>query len=209
MENDIELRDESNIIKRIEILSTVIEESFDEPDTALKLLNEYNKLYPCQSDEMSMITVAATLITHQNLADTMPKERDYYKIFDDKVKELQDDKISVIWKKNNPKHIPDRWMNIGSNVIPVEFKLHEFNNSALTQLNRYINFYNCEYGIAIGSELTIGLPNNIWFISLSDINNGNIYKILTDIRTTLEKRVSGGQKAYMSKRIDDLEKQIG
>lgn len=208
MVNDIELKDELDITRRIEILSTVIEESFDEPRTALKLLNEYNKLYPCQSDEMSMITVAATLITHRNLADTFPKERDYYKIFDDKIKELQDDKISVIGKKNNPKHIPDRWMNICSNVIPVEFKLREFNTSALTQLNRYINFYNCEYGIAIGSELTIELPNNIWFISLSDINNGNIYKILANIRTTLEKRVSGGQKAYMSKRIEELEEKI-
>lgn len=107
MNNDIEPRDESDIIKRIEILSTVIEESFDEPNTALKLLNEYNKLYPCQSDEMSMITVAATLIVHQNLANTFPKERDYYKIFDDKIKEFQDDDISVIGKKNNPKHIPD------------------------------------------------------------------------------------------------------
>lgn len=99
-------------------------------------------------------------------------------------------------------------MNICSNIIPVEFKLREFNNSALTQLNRYINFYNCEYGIAIGSELTIELLNNIWFISLSDINNGNIYKILSDVRTTLEKRVSGGQKAYMSKRIEELEEKI-
>lgn len=40
----------------------------------------------------------------------------------------------------------------------------------------------------------------------------NIRKLKEQVildRTTLEKRVSGGQKAYMSKRIDDLEKQIG
>lgn len=208
MINDIELRDESDITKRIEILATVIEESFEEPNTALKLLNAYNKLYPCQSDEMNMITVATTLITHRNLVETFPKERDYYKIFDDKIKEFQDSKIFIIEKKNHPKHIPDRWMNIYSNIIPVEFKLNSFNGSALKQLQRYIKFYNCDYGIAIGSRLTIKLPDNIWFIALSDINNGNIYKILTDIRTTLEKRVSGGQKAYMSKRIEELEEKI-
>ena len=40
----------------------------------------------------------------------------------------------------------------------------------------------------------------------------NITKLKEQVildRTTLEKRVSGGQKAYMTKRIDDLEKQIG
>lgn len=40
----------------------------------------------------------------------------------------------------------------------------------------------------------------------------NIRKLKQQVildRTTLEKRVSGGQKAYMTKRIDDLEKQIG
>lgn len=40
----------------------------------------------------------------------------------------------------------------------------------------------------------------------------NIRKLKEQVildRTTLEKRVSGGQKAYMSKRIDDLERQIG
>ena len=40
----------------------------------------------------------------------------------------------------------------------------------------------------------------------------NIRKLKEQVildRTTLEKRVSGGQKAYMTKRIDDLEKQIG
>lgn len=40
----------------------------------------------------------------------------------------------------------------------------------------------------------------------------NIRKLKEQVildRTTLEKRMSGGQKAYMTKRIDDLEKQIG
>lgn len=40
----------------------------------------------------------------------------------------------------------------------------------------------------------------------------NIRKLKEQVildRTTLEKRVSGGQKAYMSKRIETLEKQIG
>lgn len=40
----------------------------------------------------------------------------------------------------------------------------------------------------------------------------NIRKLKEQVildRSTLEKRVSGGQKAYMTKRIDDLEKQIG
>lgn len=40
----------------------------------------------------------------------------------------------------------------------------------------------------------------------------NIRKLKEQVildRTTLEKRVSGGQKAYMTKRIDDLKKQIG
>lgn len=99
-------------------------------------------------------------------------------------------------------------MNICSNIIPVEFKLREFNNSALTQLNRYINFYNCEYGIAIGSELTIELLNNIWFISLSDINNGNIYKILSDVRTTLENELAVDRKRICLNVLKNLKKRL-
>lgn len=48
----------------------------------------------------------------------------------------------------------------------------------MKQLNRYINFYKSSYGIAIGRELRVSLPNNICFISLEEIANGEMNQIL-------------------------------
>ena len=69
---------------------------------------------------------------------------------------------------------PDAWVRLGlfedCELAPVEIKLHEFNITALRQLLRYLDFYKCNYGIAVGERLTTEIPNNIFFVSIKELD---------------------------------------
>ena len=77
----------------------------------------------------------------------------------------------IIYHKNNPRHIPDAWVEKDGECIPVEMKRYCFDKQALEQLTRYINFYNCKHGIAVGEKLTVKLPDNIIFISIDSLGS--------------------------------------
>lgn len=76
--------------------------------------------------------------------------------------------------KCDPHNIPDAWVEIAGVCIPVEMKLHNFNQAAVDQLRRYIDFYKVPVavfprGIAVGASLTATLPQDMIFISLQDL----------------------------------------
>lgn len=176
---EIDLYKEKELDRRIDILGLIVDECNDDPYYSLNLLQIYHRLYGAQSRQMDMVTVAVEQYVHTILCNHIHKsEKDYYPMFDKQIKKINNQQIYVIDHKNNIQHIPDRWINIGIEEIPVEFKLNYFNDSALKQLNRYINFYKSSYGIAIGRELRVSLPNNICFISLEEIANGEMNQIL-------------------------------
>ena len=80
----------------------------------------------------------------------------------------------VVKVKCDPHNIPDAWVEIAGVRIPVEMKLHNFNQAAIDQLNRYIEFYKipgCVFprGIAVGAALTATLPQDMIFISIQDL----------------------------------------
>lgn len=51
-----------------------------------------------------------------------------------------------------------------SELVPVEIKLNAFTGKSLTQLKRYMDFYNTKSGIAVADGLKCELPKNITFI---------------------------------------------
>ena len=80
----------------------------------------------------------------------------------------------VVKVKCDPHNIPDAWVEITGVCIPVEMKLHNFNQAAVDQLRRYIDFYKVPVavfprGIAVGASLTATLPQDMIFISLQDL----------------------------------------
>ena len=79
----------------------------------------------------------------------------------------------LVERKNNPKHIPDAWLKENDEYIPVEVKLEKFGAKALKQLNRYMEFYDCKNGVAVGNELTVELPDNIQFVNNKDLESLN------------------------------------
>ena len=80
----------------------------------------------------------------------------------------------VVNVKCDPHNIPDAWVEIAGVCIPVEMKLHNFNQAAVYQLRRYIDFYKVPVavfprGIAVGASLTATLPQDMIFISIQDL----------------------------------------
>lgn len=75
----------------------------------------------------------------------------------------------LVERENNRHHIPDAWLKENDEYIPVEVKLNNFNASALRQLKRYMEFYDCKNGVAVGDKLTVELPDNIQFVSNKEL----------------------------------------
>lgn len=73
----------------------------------------------------------------------------------------------IISVKNSQKHAPDLWLSINNKNVPVEAKLHKFNEAAKKQLLRYMDFYKCDQGIAIAQTIDCDLPDNITFYSIA------------------------------------------
>ena len=92
-------------------------------------------------------------------------EFDIHKLFKNNITKIINNS-KLITKKHNINNQPDCWVLINDLECPVEIKLHEFNLKALNQLNRYMDFYKSSFGIAVGSKLTVSLPDNIQFISI-------------------------------------------
>lgn len=77
--------------------------------------------------------------------------------------------LEILDKGNNGRDIPDVWVKQDYEPIPVEVKLKDFNKKALRQLQRYMDRYMCERGIAVAEKLTTQLPENIEFVSRNSL----------------------------------------
>lgn len=75
----------------------------------------------------------------------------------------------VIQKKHDGKNIPDAWIKLNGEEIPVEVKFQYFNEKAMNQLNRYVKAYKCNRGVAVGRELTADLPEGYIFVSIDEL----------------------------------------
>lgn len=116
------------------------------------------------------LTIATINTITNNNYDT---EFKIHNLFDTSLPMLFNNEAIIVNMKSNRHHIPDRWISLNENIIPVEIKLKDFNFNAFKQLNRYMNFYKCSNGIAVGEKLTTLLPNNIRFISIEEIKKNN------------------------------------
>lgn len=169
-----------------DLLGLIAEESFNDPENAFRLLKEYNKKFHYVNDNIYFISQAVSQFVYRRYSDVICIcEKDLYPMFDSCISKINDENITIIEKKMFKEHRPDRWLAIVNEEIPVEFKLHKFNSSALKQLKRYIQNYNCKFGVAIGENLTVSLPDNIVFISVNDIRNHNLKAIENELNSLM------------------------
>lgn len=80
------------------------------------------------------------------------------------------DGAKVIEVKENPSHKPDAWVDFEGGATPVEVKLDEFNESALCQLQRYMNVYDSQRGVAVARSCAAELPANIVWVPLQTLD---------------------------------------
>lgn len=103
-----------------------------------------------------------------DIARKFDKNEFYYQqLFSDEFPKIRKGKLVDV--KSDGKNIPDRWVDVGGELIPVEVKYGTFDAKALKQLLRYIKAYSCNRGIAVAQNVTVELPRNIEFISIDEL----------------------------------------
>lgn len=92
-------------------------------------------------------------------------ETDVYSWFRKNYKALLDESYEIVSLENDKHNIPDFWLKQNNEYIPVECKLQNIDKAALRQLQRYMNVYETQRGVAVGERCVVDLPDNIIFIS--------------------------------------------
>lgn len=105
----------------------------------------------------------------KEIARRNSKNEYYYQRLFDRVANRLLKGANPIHLKTNGKDIPDSFIDLNGETLPIEVKIGDFDKKAKQQLERYINNYNCERGIAVGRNLTVDLPENITFFSLKEL----------------------------------------
>lgn len=142
-----------------ELVHMAITKSYDDLDKALDFVDEAFKNADCCWIEHC---VRETVIRW--FMQSRPREKDVYFWFKNNYKSRLGNNFEIVKKKTDRKNLPDFWLYDGEAVIPVECKTGDFDECALTQLQRYMNVYQCEKSVAVGSALTVELPENITFV---------------------------------------------
>lgn len=135
----------------------------DDKKFAWKIMNIASILFHWQDDHTFNSLYGSVAI--QITVDNQINEFTIHQKFSERVKELLGNDAKIIKRIDDVHHRPDFWVRLNGEDIPVEIKLNKFNQKALNQLLRYMNFYETSKGIAVGSELDVQLPDNIIFIS--------------------------------------------
>lgn len=76
---------------------------------------------------------------------------------------------TIVSGKIDKHNKPDAWVDLNGELIPVEVKNEAFDKNAMKQINRYISFFGCKRGIAIGTKLSVELPHNVLFFSTDQV----------------------------------------
>jgi len=121
-----------------------------------------------RKSELTFMFSSISFMITKNFSDSLPNERDIHKWFKNNFKKHLGDSYKIVKLKNDPKHIPDFWLEKESVNIPVEIKLGDFNLRHLDQLQRYMNVYGCQNGIAVGKSLACVLPSNVKFVTYEE-----------------------------------------
>ena len=134
----------------------------DELDKNLELLHLAEDALPNKFDFPMLRYSCCDAIMRNHLCCRL-SEKDVCSWFRKNIKSVLGTDYKLLIRENDPKHVPDFWVENNNESIPVEIKLHSFDPRHLKQLQRYMTFYDCKKGIAIANKLNCALPENIEF----------------------------------------------
>lgn len=129
----------------------------------LKLVSEVNACLQC--DELNSVLFG---IWEYCIRETQKTEFYYHWLFNKYIGDIITG-CKPVKRRNDGRNIPDSWVEIEGNVLPVEVKFNNFDKRALNQLLRYVKTYKTIFGIAVARNLTVELPLGIWFVSIADL----------------------------------------
>ena len=154
-------------VDRFRLLALADRIGMEDEKAAWQIMNLASILFHPQDDMTfnELYGAVAIDITRMN----QKTESDLYPKFAKNVRKILGENAELIKRENVQKHQPDSWVQMNGQDIPVEIKLHSFDRKALKQLQRYMNFYNCQVGIAVGESLNVNLPNNIIFVRTGEL----------------------------------------
>ncbi|MBO1582669.1 hypothetical protein [Bacillus sp. XF8] len=154
-------------VDRYELLAMANEAGYENEKFAWQLMNLASSLFHPDDDSTfnSLYSAVAMHITYLN----MENEFNIHSLFDKRIKEVFHEDAVIVKRKNDQKHQPDSWVKLNDKYIPVEMEKGAFDKKALNQLKRYMEVYSSVEGIAVGSKLTVDLPENITFISIQKL----------------------------------------
>ena len=135
----------------------------DQLNENLRLLELAEDLLP-DKFEFPFLRHACQEKIMRNFMDTRISEKDVHEWFKKNVKTVLGSDYQIVKRKNDPRHIPDFWLKRSGSYVPVEIKLHGFDLKHLSQLQRYMDFYECAEGVAVAKELNCDLPGNVKFV---------------------------------------------
>lgn len=153
------------LIDRLKLLASAIDE--DNEKEAWEIIQVASRLFHPMGDRVfnSMYLACITYITEK----FRKNEYYYHAMFNKVYSKIR--RVKVIKNKSDGINIPDSWVERDGFIIPVEIKIREFDEKALNQLNRYIQTYGSKCGIAVGRTMSVDIPSNIEFISLSEMED--------------------------------------
>jgi len=159
----VDSREVAEMVDRdLKLLNNICSRSFLESNK-LALLDEVKEASGATRHAFPFLMHAVDSLIIDNFFKTLPTEMDMQASFRARINEFLPE-AEIIEKKSRSKHIPDLWVMIDKEEIPVEMKLKGFNIKALEQLQRYMFFYKCKRGIAVAQTLDCEIPGNITFI---------------------------------------------
>ena len=156
------------MVTKFELLALALKLEGKSYEIAFKLVSLSLNLYENDSDETFLLISEAVkcYICYENIRKD---ELFYQEVFKKNCKKILGAEYEYYDRKDLFLKRPDGWVKRNQDIIPVEMKLGNFDQSALKQLNGYMKLYKSDYGIAIGKEQTVELPCNIKFLNIDEI----------------------------------------
>lgn len=161
-----------NIVLESIIFSTIclsLSKAMDDDKKLRSIFNECGDLIDRSSLRENWYKLYGAVMIHDAWVNSLHEtEYVYQSMFCKNVDKLIPD-AKCVNRKNDRHNIPDAWVELNGEDLPVEVKRYCFDKKALCQLQRYIDFFHTNGGIAVAEKLTVELPDNIVFISLDQV----------------------------------------
>ncbi|CAK0765654.1 hypothetical protein CCP4SC76_4400003 [Gammaproteobacteria bacterium] len=145
--------------QQAQMLSKVSQIAFNDGRKALKYLN---KIEIC--DELFYLKEAVRTHVLQIIYSSRYKEKNVVDIFFNNLDTYLPG-ANRLMLKNSMHHIPDGWIELNGNIMPVEVKLGTFTTAGYRQLNRYIDYFKDIYKTKIG----VAVANNFSYCGFKNI----------------------------------------